>query len=81
MSRKRKLSTETSFLPQLKCYVNENIQNLRSEKKMKEIYSKKTIFHFRFSTELPLNTSRPSRPHRQPPVQGRQADGQTILHR
>lgn len=43
-SRKRKLSTETAFLPQLKCYVNENIQNQRSEKKMKEIYSKRT-FH------------------------------------
>lgn len=42
-SRKRKLSTETAFLPQLKCYVNENLQNQRNEKKMQEIYSK---FHF-----------------------------------
>lgn len=41
MSRKRKLSTEaSSYLPQLKCYVDENIQNKQSEKKMNEIYSK-----------------------------------------
>lgn len=39
VSRKRKLSAEATFLPQLKCYVDENIQNKQSEKKMQEIYS------------------------------------------
>lgn len=45
-SRKRKLSTETSFLPQLKRYVTENVQNKQNEEKMKEIYgeSGKLIF-------------------------------------
>lgn len=40
VSRKRKLSTEATFLPQLKCYVDENLQNKQSEKKMQEVYSK-----------------------------------------
>lgn len=39
-SRKRKHSTEASFLPQLKCYVDDNIQNRQSEKKMQEIYGR-----------------------------------------
>lgn len=40
LSRKRKLSTEASYLPQVKCYVDQNTQNRQNEKKMQEIYSK-----------------------------------------